>query len=87
MLDKLKGFFSSEDATSEMNLLVYGAGSAAAILWLTWWFGRGPRDGNLVAAFAAFLTAITSGLVFKKGSNAVQPNAQPGTQDQEGAQK
>jgi hypothetical protein len=64
--------FDSQDHTLEVNLAAYGLGLIAAACWLTWWFYTGPRDGNLVLAFSAFLTAITGGL-FKKGSNAPEP--------------
>lgn len=63
--------FSSQAPEAEVNLAAYAFGVLAAAAWLTWWFYTGPRDGNLVAALAAFLTAVTGGL-FKKGSNAAQ---------------
>ena len=63
--------FSSQAPEAEVNLSAYAFGVLAAAAWLTWWFYSGPRDGNLVAALAAFLTAVTGGL-FKKGSNAAQ---------------
>ena len=69
--------FNSKDHTLEVNLAAYACGILAAVGWLTWWFYTGPRDGNLVLAFSAFLTAVTGGL-FKKGSNA--PEAPKGDQ-------
>lgn len=71
--------FHSQAPEAEVNLAAYAFGVLAAACWLTWWFHTGPRDGNLVAAFAAFLTAVTGGL-FKKGSDG-QGQGKP---DQEG---
>lgn len=87
MGERLRGLlklFNSQDHTAEVNLVAYAAGILAGIVWLSIWFHQGPRDANLVAAFAAFLTAITGGLVLKKGSNAPAPPAPAGTQDKEG---
>lgn len=75
MRDRLKcllKLFHSQAPEAEVNLLAYACGILAAICWMTWWFYTGPRDGNLVLAFSAFLTAVTGGL-FKKGSNAPEP--------------
>lgn len=77
------GLLSSKNPELEMNLFCYGVGVlvCAVVLWR--WESTGPRDGNLVAAMTVFLGAITGGL-FKKGSNANQPTAGPGTPDQGG---
>lgn len=86
MLEKLKatalGFLNSQDHTAEINLGAYAFGVTAAAAWLTWWFYTGPRDANLVAAFAAFLGAVTGGL-FKRGSSATPA----GTPNKEGDQQ
>ena len=79
---RLGRLFNSADPTLEVNLAAFAAGILAAIGWLTWWFYTGPRDGNLVLAFSAFLTAVTGGL-FKKGSNAA-PTSSAGALDKEG---
>lgn len=70
MMERLKGLlklFSSKHPEAEVNLAAYAFGVLAAAGWLTWWFYTGPRDGNLVLALSAFLTAVTGGL-FKKAS-------------------
>jgi hypothetical protein len=77
---RASGFLNSQDHTAEVNLGAYALGVLAGIAWLSYWFFSGPRDVNLVAAFSAFLAAITGGL-FKKGSNAA---ASKGTENQKG---
>jgi hypothetical protein len=76
--------FNSQDPTLEVNLLAYGFGVVATAAWLTRWTIVGPRDGNLVAAIAAFLAAVTGGL-FKKGAgSAAQQTTGAGAPDKDG---
>jgi hypothetical protein len=79
---KITGLLSSANPELEMNLAAYGFGVlvCAVVLWR--WESTGPRDMSFVAAFTAYLGAITGGL-FKKGSNAPAATPQPGAPDKE----
>jgi hypothetical protein len=81
---KRSGFFDSRDHTREVNLAGYAYGLILAGAVLVVWVSLGPRDASLAVAFGAFLTAITGGLILKKGTNAAPTPAETGTENQEG---
>ena len=77
LFQKIEASLGSLDPQGEMNLLAYGYGVIFCSLVLFVWMCLGPRDIVFAGGFGAFLTAVTTGLIKKKGySESTPPEAE-----------
>ena len=60
-MNYLRRFLDASDPTASLKHLAYALAVCASTAWLSYDLLKNPMSGNWVAAYAAFLAAVTTG--------------------------